>query len=138
MELPEQARRYQAMFDRLFPHGCIIASDGDPQGFTYPVARPEVVRLRGIDPVVFFDSPSWGRNMSGAVTSWEQVQSDPCPLVKLTLDMGGSNPAHRYMHMLVSGNVSPSQAKALARDRQESLRLSAEGLLFSHGSEDEE
>jgi hypothetical protein len=136
MEPPEQARKYQAMFDRLFPHGCIVTSADSPQAHTLPVPRPEVVRLRGIDPVVFFDSPSEGRSFSGAVTACALVQEQPCALLKLTLDLGGETPAHRYMDMVCSGNVSPAQAKALAKDRQESLRLSAEGRVFRGDEED--
>jgi hypothetical protein len=129
MNAPETARRWQDRFDHFFPHGVIIASADNPQGYTYPVPRPEVVRMRGFDPVVFLDVPSWDRNMSGILTGWEPLKETPCRVVRVTLDLG---PGQHDSKHLWSGNISPAQARALSPDRKRSLLLSQRGELF-HG-----
>jgi hypothetical protein len=129
MDLPEQARRWQDRFDRLWPDGVTVGSAVDPPGNTYPVARPEVVGMRGVDPVVFLEMAGWDRNMSGVITGWEEVRDAPHQVVRVTLDLG---PGKHTDDVQLWGGVSPAQAHALAALRRESLRLSAEGALFRY------
>jgi hypothetical protein len=135
MEPPEQARRWQERFDRFFPDGCIIASAGKARGYSYPVPRPEVIGLRGLNPVVFLDFPSWDRNMLGTLTSWEPLKDTPCKVVRVVLDMGGGGQA-RDEAMLWSSNISPAQRDALAPDRRASLKVSADGRMFRRQEEE--
>jgi hypothetical protein len=126
-EVPEQARRWQQRLDQAFPKGVIVASADPTRQTTFPVPRPEVLRMRGLDPYVFVDSPVHGRNFGGVITGWEPVPGNPVTLVKVTMDTGDRAP----LEMLWSGNISPAQATALEPVRQQSLAASARGELYT-------
>jgi hypothetical protein len=126
-EMPLQARRFQEMLDRWFPHGMVAASAVKP-GVAYHVARPEVVAMHGLDPVVFLEFSGQDRNMDGIVTAWDQVTDTPVRVVRVTMDCGGTPPVTEVM--LWTGNVSPSAARQLEPERRESLALSARGDLY--------
>lgn len=124
--MDEQARKWQERFDREFPRGVLLTAEGRPSAHTYPCPRPEVMAMRGFDPVVFLDIPGYGRNMTGTVTGYETVQTSPCLVVKVTLDVGGQPPEV----MLWSSNISDWQAMLMQRDRHDSLALSEKDTLY--------
>ncbi len=128
VEMPEQARRWQSRLDVTFPQGCIVASAADPGRSTFPVPRPVVVGMKGLDPVVFVDIPSWGRNFSGTLTGWRVLRESPCTVVKVTMALGEHD-----SDQLWSSNISEAQARALAGQRQESLELSRRGEVYEGG-----
>lgn len=120
MQPPEQARRWQQRIDAAFPKGVIVASADPSRHVTFPVPRPVVTGMRGLDPYVFVNCPAHDRNFGGVITGWETQRTSPCLVVKVTFDMGGDhNPADE--EQLWSGNISPSQELALSADRQASL-----------------
>lgn len=128
MEAPEIAERWQRRLDDMFAQGCIVTSP-DSRKHSYAVARPEVVAMRGINPVILFELSGTGRSLAVEVTSWTEVQKRPCNLVRLTVSTAGGEPGDEE-EMVLSGNVTPGQAAVLRRERRESLRLSGEGALY--------
>jgi hypothetical protein len=129
--MDEQAQRWQRKIDQAFPHGVVMTADDESGGHTvsFSVPRPEVVDMRGIDPVVFAEIPRHHRNFSGRITAWEQVQEDPL-VVKVTMDMDdGKEEVMRW-----SANVSDANAGSMRDDRTDSLRRSEEGTLFRGGA----
>jgi hypothetical protein len=135
MDMPVQARRWQARLDAYFPHGMLTASAEDPyRRDCYVTPRPEVVRMSGLDPVVFLEFPVWDRNLSGVVRGWEPLRSTPCHVVRVTFDMGKGGQGHDETQ-LWSGNISPAHARMLAPDRRRSLLLSAQGRLYQGAEE---
>lgn len=113
-----------------------MTADDDSDGRTvaFSVPRPEVVALRGLDPVVFVEVPDHHRNFSGAITSWEPLQDDPCTVVKVTMDMGRGGQGRDEV-MRWSSNVSEANAAAMQQERTESLRASEEGRVYRRDRE---
>lgn len=133
-EMPELARRWQRRIDEAFPHGIIVGANSTDHGrtTTLPAPRPEVVALRGLNPVVFLDFPVHDRNLSGAILSWEPVREKPVRVVRVTMDLGQGGKGHDEV-MLWSANLSEANAEAMRGDRNDSLRRSEEGTVW-HGS----
>lgn len=134
MEMPEQARRYQERIDKAFPHGVIMTADDESNGRTesFGVPRPEVVGMRGLDPVVFVEIPTHHRNFSGVIVAWEPVQESPCVVVKVTMDMGGDGQSRDEV-MRWSANLSAGMAASMHGDRISSLQASEEDRLYGDG-----
>jgi hypothetical protein len=131
MEAPELARKWQQRIDTAFPNGVIMTDDDESDGRTvsFPVPRPEVVAMRGMDPVVFVEVPQFQRNFSGVITSWEQVQESPCLVVRVVMDLGeGGN--GRGESMRWSANLSPGMVNSLREWRHMSLKSSEDNELY--------
>jgi hypothetical protein len=130
-EMPELAQRWQRRIDEAFPHGIITGANSTDHGrtITLPVPRPEVIAMRGLNPVVFLDFAQHDRNLSGAILSWEPVREKPFRVVRVTMDMGSQGAGHDEV-MLWSGNLSPEHVAAIQADRTDSLRRSEEGTVW--------
>lgn len=131
MQSPEHARRWQERIDKTFPHGVLLTADDESDGRTesFLVPRPEVVALRGMDPVVFIEIPQHHRNFSGVIVSWEPVQESPCTVVKVTVDRGHAEQGRDEMERW-SANISAGAAAAMREWRTMSLAASDKGSVY--------
>jgi hypothetical protein len=131
--MPELARRFQAKLDREFPHGVITGANSTDHGRTTTLVspRPEVVAMRGLNPVVFLDFPVYDRNLSGTIIAWEPVRETPFRVVRVTMDLGGRDKLPDEVS-LWSGNISEANAAAMEAERKESLLRSEKGEVW-HG-----
>lgn len=135
MEAPEQARLWQQKIDQAFPHGMLMTADdeSDGRGASFPVPRPEVVSMQGMDPVVFIEIPEHNRNLSGVIVGWEPVQEKPCTVVRVTMETGtGSEDRDKVSRW--SSNLSPGAVRAMREWRNMSLESSERHDLYRGGT----
>lgn len=90
--------------------------------------RPEVVGTRGLSPVVFLEFPAHDRNLSGEITSWEQLRETPHRVVRVTMSTGSAGPT-RDERQLWSTNLSDAHAASLRDSRNASLQRSQEDAI---------
>lgn len=125
-EMPELAARWQARLDEAFPDGVIIAST-EVHKHAFPIPRPEVVAMHGINPVVFLNCPGYGRTFTHEIVGWDTVQESPCHLVRVTIRV---DQQPQQETELWSSNVSAAQARAMHASRAESMQLSEQGKVY--------
>lgn len=119
----EQAQRWQQRFDKDFPDGLVASWVGAPPEHSYHFARVEVVAMHGLNPVVFMDDPEWQKNVTGAVSSYSEVQHTPHLLASVTFE-------DTRRQMLWNAGLSQLEKSTLAPLRRDSLERSEHGTIY--------
>lgn len=114
-----QVARWQEKIDREFPNGMVAAFV--PGTGNYLIPRVTVVRMAGLDPVVWFPVFSESVKTFGPVQvlSYEQIRSSPHRAVKVKFD--------NMETMVWSAAVSPEVARTMAGDRARYIAHSPHG-----------
>jgi hypothetical protein len=112
--------RYQAKFDREFPHGA-LAAWRDKSTATYLVPRIMVTGQRGLDPEIWLPVFAGSNKTLGPfrVLSVQETQHSPYA-IQVLLD-------NVQEPLLLSAGVSPEAAAAMAADRASFTALAPAG-----------
>jgi hypothetical protein len=82
-------QQWQEKLDHDFPHGLVAGwwngEERDPPEDLRQVPRAEVIGMEEDRPLVALPSPAWNSTITVQVAGYEEIQSRPCRLVKVTV-----------------------------------------------------